>query len=51
MKYYRKVYMIIPLKVGVVGVGHLGKYHAEKFALNPKCELVGVSDKNEKVGS
>lgn len=43
--------MIIPLKVGVVGVGHLGKYHAEKFALNPKCELVGVSDKNEKVGS
>jgi predicted dehydrogenase len=32
------------IKVGVVGVGYLGKYHAEKYALMDDVELVGVAD-------
>ena len=32
------------LKVGVVGVGHLGRFHAEKYAKLPDVELVGVAD-------
>jgi len=32
------------LRVGVVGVGYLGQYHAEKYAALPDVELVGVSD-------
>ncbi|QJA06687.1 Gfo/Idh/MocA family oxidoreductase [Thermosulfurimonas marina] len=35
------------LKVGVVGVGHLGRFHAEKFARIPEAELVGVADIEE----
>ena len=33
-----------PIRVGVVGVGHLGKYHAEKYAFMNDVELVGVAD-------
>lgn len=29
------------LRVGVVGVGYLGKFHAEKYARMPDVELVG----------
>jgi predicted dehydrogenase len=32
------------IPVGVVGVGYAGKRHAEKYALSPKAELVGVAD-------
>jgi predicted dehydrogenase len=32
------------IKVGVVGVGYLGKIHAEKYARIPEAELVGVVD-------
>jgi predicted dehydrogenase len=32
------------LKVGVVGVGHLGRHHARIFAAMPEVELVGVVD-------
>jgi len=32
------------LRVGVVGVGYLGKFHAEKYARMPDVELVGVAD-------
>jgi len=32
------------VKVGVVGVGYLGTYHAEKYASMPHVELVGVAD-------
>jgi predicted dehydrogenase len=32
------------LKVGVVGVGYFGWFHAEKYAKNPDVELVGVVD-------
>jgi predicted dehydrogenase len=33
-----------PLRAAVVGVGHLGQYHAEKYARHPRAELVGVVD-------
>ena len=33
------------LKVGVVGVGHLGKHHARIFAGMKDCKLVGIHDK------
>jgi len=32
------------IKVGVVGVGYLGKIHAEKYARIPEAELIGVVD-------
>jgi predicted dehydrogenase len=32
------------IKVGVIGVGYLGKIHAEKYAHIPEAELVGVMD-------
>lgn len=34
------------LRAGVVGVGYLGKFHAEKYAHMPDVELVGVVDTN-----
>ena len=35
------------VKVGVVGVGHLGQHHVRKFQGIPGCELIGIYDKNE----
>lgn len=32
------------LRVGVVGTGYLGKFHAEKYARMDDVELVGVVD-------
>ena len=32
------------IKCGVVGVGYIGKFHAEKFAALPQAELVAVAD-------
>lgn len=34
------------LKVGVIGVGYLGKFHAEKYAGMDNVDLVGVVDVN-----
>jgi len=34
------------LKVAVVGVGHLGKWHADKYAAAEGCELLAVVDTN-----
>lgn len=34
------------IKVGVVGVGYLGQYHAEKYSKLPDVDLVGVVDIN-----
>jgi predicted dehydrogenase len=31
-----------PLKVGVIGVGYLGRFHAQKYKSMPDVELVGV---------
>jgi predicted dehydrogenase len=36
------------LRVGVVGVGYLGKFHAEKYAAMDDVDLVGVTDINRK---
>lgn len=35
------------VKIGVVGVGHLGQYHVKKFLDIQGCTLVGIYDKNE----
>ncbi|MDP2045442.1 MAG: gfo/Idh/MocA family oxidoreductase, partial [Deltaproteobacteria bacterium] len=35
-----------PVKVGVIGVGYLGRFHAEKYAALVETELVGVADLN-----
>ncbi len=37
------------LKVAVVGAGHLGKWHADKYAAAADCELVAVVDSNDEV--
>jgi predicted dehydrogenase len=37
------------LKCAVIGTGYLGKFHAEKYAALPDCELVAVVDSNEAV--
>lgn len=34
------------LKCAVIGVGYLGKFHAEKYAGLPDCDLVAVVDNN-----
>ena len=43
-----------PLRVGVIGVGYLGKFHAEKYARMKGVELVGavdvVAERAERVG-
>lgn len=38
------------LRVGVVGVGYLGKFHAQKYQYMPDVELVGVVDTNPDQG-
>ena len=37
------------LRVGVAGVGYLGRFHARIYAAMPDVELVGVADSNERV--
>ncbi len=34
------------LRVAVVGVGYLGRFHAQKYASLEQCELVAVADSN-----
>jgi predicted dehydrogenase len=34
------------LNVAVIGVGHLGKWHADKYAASPDCKLLAVVDNN-----
>ncbi|MDZ4181636.1 MAG: Gfo/Idh/MocA family oxidoreductase, partial [Candidatus Cloacimonadaceae bacterium] len=34
------------LKIGVVGVGHLGQHHARKFLEIEGCDLIGIFDRN-----
>ena len=35
------------LRVGVIGVGHLGEYHVQKYRAIPEVELVGIVDANQ----
>ncbi len=34
------------LRVGVVGVGYFGRFHAQKYAALPSCDLVAVVDRD-----
>ncbi len=36
--------MASPLRTAVIGVGYLGRFHAQKYAELEDCELVGVAD-------
>ncbi len=36
--------MVEPIRVAVVGVGYLGRYHAQKYRSLDQCSLVGVVD-------
>lgn len=38
--------MSTPLKTAVIGVGYLGRFHAQKYAALPNAELVAVADAN-----
>jgi predicted dehydrogenase len=38
--------MTAPLRAAVVGVGHLGRFHAEKYATLEEAVLVGVVDRD-----
>ena len=38
------------LKTAVIGVGYLGRFHAQKFASLPESELIGVVDINPEQG-
>lgn len=40
---------MIPLKVAVIGVGHMGRHHARLYSEMPNVELVAVVDTNELV--
>lgn len=37
------------IKIGVIGVGYLGKFHAQKYAAMEDVELVGVADSSQVV--
>jgi predicted dehydrogenase len=42
--------MTAKTKAGVIGVGYLGRFHAEKYAALPEVDLVGVADVNPERG-
>ena len=32
------------IRTAVIGVGYLGRFHAQKYAALPEVELIGVAD-------
>jgi predicted dehydrogenase len=40
-----------PLRVAVIGCGHFGRFHAEKYAATPAAELVAVVDRDQAAAS
>jgi len=38
------------IRVGIVGIGYLGKYHLEKYLAINGVEVVGVCDTNQEIG-
>jgi len=36
------------IRVGVIGVGYMGRLHTLKYAMHPKAQLIGVFDTNHK---
>lgn len=39
-----------PIKVAVIGVGYLGRFHAQKYKAMPNVELIGVVEPNARRG-
>jgi predicted dehydrogenase len=39
------------IRAAVVGVGYLGRFHAQKYASAPDCELAAVCDPRQEVGA
>ena len=39
------------IRTAVIGVGYLGKFHAEKYAAAPEAELVAVCDANPEIAA
>ena len=39
-----------PVRVAVVGAGHLGRFHAQKFSQIPECQLIAISDSSAERG-
>jgi predicted dehydrogenase len=44
--FYETGFMSQTYNVAVIGVGHLGKFHADKYAASEDCNLVAVVDSN-----
>ena len=36
--------MTSPLRIGVIGAGHFGRFHTQKVAANPRATLAGLHD-------
>jgi predicted dehydrogenase len=36
--------MVAPLRIGVIGAGHFGRFHALKIAASPRAALAGIHD-------
>lgn len=36
-----------PLRTAVIGVGHFGRFHAEKYARNPQAALAAIVDRDQ----
>jgi predicted dehydrogenase len=39
------------VRIGVIGVGHFGRFHARQYAAHPLAELVGVADVDDAAAS
>lgn len=39
------------LKAAVIGVGHLGKFHAQKYAQSDECDLIAVVDSDQQAAN
>lgn len=39
------------IRVGVIGVGYLGRFHAQKYAALPEVTLVGIADPDQAQGN
>lgn len=39
--------IMTPIRTAVIGIGHLGRFHAEKYAALPQSKLVAVCDINQ----
>ena len=46
MKLFLDLYAMNKLRCAVIGVGYLGRFHAQKYAQIPQAELIGVYDLN-----